>query len=103
MLEILSKNKLEEIKPEEKEKRHVIYEHIKITNKKIEILGEHIMSEAGHLHIENNFFGAEEALTNHQKGRKNWAATLINTGKNQEEAWEKRNQAIDNIKESLKY
>jgi len=77
--------------------RGVIYEHIKVSPGMIEVAGEHIMSVAGPLHVETDFFGADEAITNYIPGRDHWAATLIVVGQDLSEAWAKRNTAIKTI------
>lgn len=78
----------------------VIYEHIRVSPDGIETLGEHIMAEAGPLSYHNDFFGADEVLTNYMSGCNTWVATLIITGPSRNEAWEKRCDVLDNI---LKY
>lgn len=77
--------------------RGVVYEHVKVSSEKMEICGEHVMGTAGPLKLQEGFFGADEALTNYEQGKKNWVATLINTGNSFVEAWEKRNRVLKNI------
>ncbi|MCP4219979.1 MAG: 3-methylornithine--L-lysine ligase PylC [bacterium] len=79
----------------------VVYEHIKVENGHIETLGEHIMAQADALHLHNDFFGADEALTNYSPGKKSWVATLIVVGATREAARERRNETIEKIKNSL--
>jgi pyrrolysine biosynthesis protein PylC len=43
----------------------------------LEVLGEHVMGSAGPLQLVPGFFGADEALTDYEPGRPEWAATLI--------------------------
>jgi pyrrolysine biosynthesis protein PylC len=76
----------------------VVYEHIKVSSETIEICGEHIMGRAGRLHLHNDFFGADEAITNYAPNRTDWVATLIITGADRNEALEKRNRIIEGIK-----
>ena len=78
--------------------RGVVYEHIKVSSDTIEVCGEHIMAHAGPLHLHSDFFGADEAITNYTPNRTDWVATLIITGADREEAWEKRNLIIEGIK-----
>jgi pyrrolysine biosynthesis protein PylC len=59
--------------------RGVVYEHVKVTPGKIETLGEHIISQAGCLNYKQDFFGADEALTDYVSGSTSWTATLIIT------------------------
>jgi len=77
----------------------VVYEHIKVSQGVLKILGEHIMSEAGPLRYYENFFGADEALTNFAPGRSSWVATLIITGNSREEAWARRCEVIKDIRD----
>jgi pyrrolysine biosynthesis protein PylC len=78
--------------------RGVVYEHIKVrSNRLIEVGGEHIMAGAGRLHILKKFFGADEAISNYDRDKTEWVATLIITGKNRQEAWLKRTAVINNI------
>ncbi len=76
----------------------VIYEHVRVESGRVEFAGEHIMSTAGPLKKLNGFFGADVALTNFSNVHSPWVATLITTGKNREEAWQKRCRTIGNIK-----
>lgn len=56
------------------------------------------MGRAGRLHLHSDFFGADEAITNYAPNRTDWVATLIITGADREEAWEKRNRIIEDVK-----
>jgi len=84
------------------ETRAVIYEHLLVTPGKIECTGEHIMSDGGPMRYFEDFFGADEAITNFEPGRNFWAATLINTGSDREEVWAKRMKVIENIQKHFK-
>ncbi len=75
----------------------VVFEHLRVKGNGLEISGEHIMADAGPLHLHQGFFGAEEALTNYQPGRPDWVATLICTGDNLEHARSRRDQVIERI------
>lgn len=86
---------------EVKETRGVIYEHIKVTPKLMEVSGEHIMADAGPLHMYQDFFGADEVLTNFVHAKNEWVATLIITGADLQEAWEKRCSIIRNIRNEM--
>jgi pyrrolysine biosynthesis protein PylC len=76
----------------------VVYEHIRVKENSLEVAGEHIMSRTGTLHLEQDFFGADEALTNYHPQRREWVATLINTGETRQDAWEKRHRSISDIR-----
>jgi pyrrolysine biosynthesis protein PylC len=75
-----------------------IYEHIKVKEDFVEVCGEHIMAKAGKLKFYKNFFGADEAISNYDEGKKEWSATLIINGKSRAETWNKRCCIINNIK-----
>lgn len=77
--------------------RGVVYEHIHVTPCLLEVVGEHIMSNSGALHVCQDFFGADEAITNYAPGREEWVATLIISGKDRKHAWAKRDQVIKEI------
>jgi pyrrolysine biosynthesis protein PylC len=76
----------------------VIYEHIKVSPGTLEVCGEHIMARAGPLHLEEDFFGAREAITDYVPGADRWAAALVNVGGDLQEAFEARARVIDNIR-----
>ncbi len=80
----------------------VVYEHIKVSPGVIEVCGEHIMARAGPLHLHKDFYGADEAISNYSPGRFEWVATLIITGTDRREAWEKRNRVIEAIRRHFK-
>jgi pyrrolysine biosynthesis protein PylC len=80
----------------------VIYEHINVSSQLIEVSGEHIMSGADGLYLEQDFFGADEAITNYGAGRDNWVATLIVSDTDRQTAWEKRNHVIANLKKHFR-
>lgn len=75
----------------------VVFEHIKVSPDRIEVSGEHVMAGAGPLRLYCDFFGSEEVITNYEPGKAHWAATLICTGADQREAWEKRCGVIRRI------
>jgi pyrrolysine biosynthesis protein PylC len=80
--------------------RGVIYEHIHVSPGRLEVSGEHIMSEAGPLQLLHGFFDADEAISNFEPGRPDWVATLIHVDETREKAWEKRNRVIERIKQA---
>lgn len=81
--------------------KSVIYEHISVSSQGIEILGEHIMATAGPLSFQENFFGAQEAITNYTPGCSSWVATLIIIENSPEEAWDKHLNIIKNIQNHI--
>jgi pyrrolysine biosynthesis protein PylC len=96
LYDIFSRGKIPEIPPIVNEKP-VIYEHIRVTPRTLEVLGEHIISEARPLRYEMDFFGADEALTDFDTDHRNWVATLILTGKNKEEVAQKHRRVLETI------
>lgn len=81
--------------------RGVVYEHLRVTPEGSAICGEHVMAQAGPLHLQTDFFGADEALTNYSPESNAWVATLINTGRDRDEAWSKRNRVLKLIAGSI--
>jgi pyrrolysine biosynthesis protein PylC len=96
----LNKSRTKENRP--KVQNGVIYEHISVSPYLIEVSGEHIMSVKDALHREQDFFGADEAITNYATGRENWVATLIVSDTDRQAVWEKRNSVITDIKKKFK-
>jgi pyrrolysine biosynthesis protein PylC len=80
--------------------RGVVYEHIRVWEDHLEVSGEHIMADAGPLHMENDFFGADAALTNFSSPGRPWVATLIVSDTSRDRAWEKRCRVIRAIMEA---
>jgi pyrrolysine biosynthesis protein PylC len=76
-----------------------IYEHIKVTNDQIDVLGEHIMSGIGPLKLFQGLFGADEVITNYHPDLNEWVAALILKGKNIEEVIDKKRQIYENIRD----
>jgi 3-methylornithine--L-lysine ligase len=83
------------------EQKAVIFEHIVVTPGCIAVSGEHAVAEAGPLVYRENFFGADEALTNYASGKNNWMATLITTASSRLEVLTKRNAIIERIQKEL--
>jgi pyrrolysine biosynthesis protein PylC len=85
-------------KPDIGPPRFVIYEHLSVSKEKIEVAGEHIMSQAGPLTCYQNFFGADEAITNYHPDRKSWVATMIYAGNDTNAVQQKRKTTLENIR-----
>jgi pyrrolysine biosynthesis protein PylC len=77
--------------------RAVIYEHVLVEPDGLQVLGEHIISTAGRLRLERDFFGANEAITDYFPGAGHWVATLIFEGGPASELWTRRSAAIASI------
>ena len=80
--------------------RGIVYEHLKVSPGKLEVSGEHIMANAGPLQLCENFFGADEAITNYEPRCAEWVATLIVTAESRKNAWKKRCGVIEQIRAS---
>lgn len=80
----------------------VVYEHIEVVSNVLTVAGEHAVSGADALHVQKNFYGADEALTNQAPHRQKWVATLIICGENRKTAWERRQQVIADIRKYFK-
>jgi len=74
-----------------------VLEHVRVRHGQLTVCGERIMAEAGPLHLESNFFGAQEALTNYAPNRDDWVATLMVQGPNLEDAWNRREGVMREI------
>ena len=81
--------------------RGVVYEHIRVSSGLLEVIGEHAMTAVGPLHTCQDFFGADEAITNYVPGQDEWVATLILSGPNRQEAWTKKTWVIGEIRRRL--
>ena len=73
-----------------KRRRYAAIEHYLINETGVHPKGEHIMGEGRPLLYMENFFGADEALTDYDGGRVPWRGTFINSGETAEELAEKR-------------
>jgi pyrrolysine biosynthesis protein PylC len=81
------------------EPQGVVYEHIRVSPNLLEVAGEHIMTGTGPLQIRQDFFGADEAITNYAHSRGEWMATLIISGTDRGDAWAKRCHVIEEIRD----
>ena len=101
MLELLANLFLNKSHPDKSSMdalRGVVYEHIKVTPNRLEVAGEHLISGMDALQIRQDFFGANEAITNYGSGRPEWVATLIISEATREMAWQRRNSVIADIR-----
>ena len=74
-----------------------VYEHIRVSPDLLEVKGEHIMAGSGTLHLQQDFFGADEAITNFDFDKDRWVATLIVSGTDRWSALAKRDRIIKDI------
>ncbi|MGM9568009.1 MAG: 3-methylornithine--L-lysine ligase PylC [Clostridia bacterium] len=70
--------------------KYVSLEQIRVEDTSVSVLGEHVMADAGMLSHRYDFCGADEALTDYEPGKKNWAATLICVAESKRELAKKR-------------
>jgi pyrrolysine biosynthesis protein PylC len=101
LYDIFNKGILPDI-PSEYHEDYVIFEHIIVTSGILNILGEHVLSDAGFLILKEDFFGADEAITDYNPGSENWVATLIIKERDEKKLREKHRAIIENIKQVLK-
>jgi len=78
-----------------------ILEHIQAGPGKLFVTGEHAVAQSGPLHVQTDFFGADEAVTDYMPQKTRWVATLISTGADLVEAWQRRNEVISRIRRHL--
>jgi pyrrolysine biosynthesis protein PylC len=93
-----AKDKVETAQAPTRPIRGLVLEHIRVRDGHLTVCGEQIMTEAGPLHLEANFFGADEALTNHAPGKDEWVATLMVTGSDLDGARDRRERVIREIR-----
>jgi 3-methylornithine--L-lysine ligase len=83
------------------ERRSVIFEHIVVSPGRLAVSGEHAVSAAGPLQYCEDFYGADEALTDYRPGSTNWMATLIICAEDQSAVWKKREAVINYIMKKM--
>jgi pyrrolysine biosynthesis protein PylC len=81
--------------------RGVVYEHVHASPGGLETGGERLMAAARPLRRIDGFFGADEALSDYEPGRRDWRATLISTGKTGAEARARSDRVLAEIQRSL--
>lgn len=74
-----------------------IYEQLLVQDQQVFCTGEHIMTEAGLLRQQNNFFGADTALTDYRPGSREWRAILHYKGDSIKGVKKKRKETLDKI------
>ncbi|MCE5262631.1 MAG: 3-methylornithine--L-lysine ligase PylC [Deltaproteobacteria bacterium] len=98
---IFLSNKLIDI-PSLQNVRGVVYQHVHVKPGVLEVAGEHLMSHMGPLHIEPDFWGADDVITNYHDGAKEWVATLVICDTNRQSALAKKDAILANIREEFK-
>jgi len=79
----------------------VILEHLQVGPGRLCVTGEHAVAQSGPLHVQPDFFGADEAVTDYMPHKTRWVATLICTGADLAEAWQRRNEVVSTIRRHL--
>jgi pyrrolysine biosynthesis protein PylC len=74
-----------------------VYEHIRVSPELLEVKGEHVMTLDGPLYLQQDFFGADEAITNFDSEKNRWVATLIISATDRFSALSKRDRIIKEI------
>lgn len=72
------------------QKKFCAYEHLLIKDSRVTEHGEHIMSEGGSLKLRENFYGADEVISDFVKEGQPWRGTFINWADTEEELSLKR-------------
>jgi pyrrolysine biosynthesis protein PylC len=78
--------------------RGIVLEHIRVEPGSLAVTGEHAMAAGAPLKLRPDFFGADEAITDYADGKDRWVATLICSGRDVQEAWGRRNEAVSAIR-----
>jgi pyrrolysine biosynthesis protein PylC len=74
--------------------RACVFEHVQARDGHLSVLGEHVMGGAAPLTLVPGFFGAHEALTDYEPGKRSWSATLITLGASVREARVAADEAV---------
>jgi len=77
--------------------RGTVYEHIRVSSELLETKGEHIMTTGGPLYLRQDFFGADEVITDYDSAKKSWVATLIITETDRSSALARRDRIVEEI------
>lgn len=80
-------------------RRACCYQHVRVAEGAVEVLGEHMMGGARPLRVIEGFHGADEALVEEVSANE-WVATLITSGATCAEAREKADMAVVRIASS---
>jgi len=77
--------------------QYVLLEHVEVSGGGLVVGGEHLMGNRGPLHVQPDFYGANEAITDFVSGKSEWAATIIIRDTSKEDAWLRRNHTMRQI------
>lgn len=75
---------------DDRRKKFCTYEHLAICEGRVTEHGEHIMSADGRLALRENFFGADEVISDYVRDGLSWRGTFINWADTEEELARKR-------------
>jgi pyrrolysine biosynthesis protein PylC len=78
-------------------RRACVYQHVRADAGRLEVVGEHALADAGPLRLVQDFFGADEALTDKEAGGAAWVATVIATAATLAEASAKAAAVLEAI------
>ena len=81
--------------------KYVSLEQIQVDGKYVDVVGEHMLADAGVLAHLYQFCGADEALTDYAPGKKTWAATMINIADSKKQLETKRKQMFLEIEKRI--
>lgn len=82
--------------------RGALLEHVQVAPGRLAVTGEHAVALSGPLTRIPGFFGADTALTDYAAGKTHWVATLIFSGADLREAWERREATIADLRRRFK-
>lgn len=80
-------------------KRSSAYEHIHVRDGVLTTCGEKNFSKVSKPYLARGLFGTDEMITDYGPDKKEWRATMINSGRSEEEVEEKRRAAVRKILE----
>lgn len=87
--------------PHPDRERCCLYQQILVEGAEIYMAGEHIMADAGHLRLIENFFGADEVITDYTEGAPCWRAIVIICKDSRKEAFCAFDNFINEIKTNV--
>jgi pyrrolysine biosynthesis protein PylC len=103
MLELMAEAAFDKVRKIEVISEKVcLYQQVQITSEGYTVLGERIMGNAGPLTVIQDFFGADEAITNFKPGREEWVAIIIVTAISEKNAYLKFKKVMNNIGNEIK-
>lgn len=79
------------------QKKLTAVEHYLVDSSGVHFKGEHMMGEGGALLHKENFFGADEAITDYREGCESWRAMMINAGQTERELSDKRSEMLRSL------